>query len=200
MHANTSFRWRHRFLHWAKLDRPASLAGIAEVDETFLLESQKGQKQLDRKPRKRGGVAAKRGISSELVNIVVARDRARQTIDFIAGRGALKASALHQHLLPKLQPDVLLVSDANAAYRKFAREAGIAHHSVNLRRSMRTRGAIHVQHVNSYHERFKGWLRHFNGVATRYLENYLGWCWAIDEDRIAGAERFLRAALGKFNS
>jgi transposase-like protein len=200
VHANTSFRWRHRFLHWAKLDRPASLAGIAEVDETFLLESQKGQKQLDRKPRKRGGVAAKRGISSELVNIVVARDRARQTIDFIAGRGALKASALHQHLLPKLQPDVLLVSDANAAYRKFAREAGIAHHSVNLRRGTRTRGAIHVQNVNSYHGRFKGWLRHFNGVATRYLENYLGWRWAIDGERIATAEQFLRAALGKFNS
>ena len=180
---------------------PASLAGIgSEVDETFLLESEKGHKQLARKPRKRGGVAAKRGISSELVNIVVARDRARQTIDFIAGRGALKAIALHQYLLPKLQPDVLLVSDANAAYRKFAREAGIAHQSVNLRQGVRSRGAIHIQNVNSYHGRFKGWLRHFNGVATRYLENYLGWRWAIDGKRIDDAERFLRAALGKFNS
>ncbi len=200
VHANTSFRWRHRFLQWTKLDRPASLAGIAEVDETFLLESEKGHKQLARKPRKRGGVAAKRGISSELVNIVVARDRARQTIDFIAGRGALKASALHQYLLPKLQPDVLLVSDANGAYRKFAREAGIAHQSVNLRQGVRSRGAIHIQNVNSYHGRFKGWLRHFNGIATRYLENYLGWRWAIDGKRIDDAERFLRAALGKFNS
>ena len=199
VHANTSFRWRHRFLQWAKLDRPASLSGIAEVDETFLLESQKGQKQLSRAPRKRGGAASRRGISSELVNIVVARDRARQTIDFIAGRGALTAAALRQHLLPKLQPDVLLVSDANAAYRKFTREAGIAHQSVNLRRGIRTRGAIHLQHVNAYHSRFKNWLRHFNGVATRYLENYLGWRWAIDGKRITDAERFLRAALGKFN-
>ena len=66
---------------------------IEDVDETFLLESEKGNKQLARKPRKRGGVASKRGISSELVNIVVARDRARQTIDFIAGRGALTAAA-----------------------------------------------------------------------------------------------------------
>jgi hypothetical protein len=50
-----------------------------------------------------------------------------QTIDFIAGRGALTADALHAGLLPKLQADVMLVSDANAAYRRFASEAGLAH-------------------------------------------------------------------------
>ena len=200
VHPNTSFRWRHRFLRWTKFDRPASLAGIVEADETFLLESQKGQNNLNRPARKRGGVASKRGISAELVNIVVARDRGKGTIDFIAGRGALKASALHDCLLPKLQRDVLLVSDANAAYRRFAREAGIAHQSVDLRQGARVRGAIHVQHVNAYHGRFKNWLRHFNGVATSYLENYLGWRWAIDGERIGNAERFLRVALGYFNS
>ena len=198
VHANTSFRWRHRFLQWAKLDRPARLQGIAEADETFLLESRKGAKKLDRPPRKRGGTAKQRGISNELVNIVVARDRSGKTIDFIAGRGALKAAALHRLLLPKLQADVLLVTDANAAYKKFACEAKIAHQAVNLARHRRVDGAMHVQNVNSYHSRFKNWLRHFNGVATRYLANYLGWRWAIDLGRIDSAEHFLRAALGKF--
>lgn len=47
VHRNTSFRWRHRFLHLSKHDRPASLSGIAEADELFLLESQKGARQLD---------------------------------------------------------------------------------------------------------------------------------------------------------
>jgi hypothetical protein len=149
-------------------------------------------------------VAGKRGISAELVNMVVARDRSGQTIDFIAGRGGLTAGALHAGLLPKLQTDVLLVSDANAAYRRFASEAGIAHESVNLRKGLRWRrqtntgAAIHVQNVNSYHSRFKNWLRHFHGVATRYLPNYLGWQWAIDMGRIANSEQFLRAALGHF--
>ena len=55
VHRNTSFRWRHRFLHLAKDDRPAALAGIAEADELFLLESQKGSRKLNRPPRKRGG-------------------------------------------------------------------------------------------------------------------------------------------------
>ena len=27
VHRSTAFRWRHRFLHWAKLDRPGSLNG-----------------------------------------------------------------------------------------------------------------------------------------------------------------------------
>lgn len=197
VHANTSFRWRHRLLHWVKRDRPAKLTGIAEADETFLLESQKGSKQLARKPRRRGAPASRRGISSELVNIVVARDRSGQTIDFIAGRGALKASALHRHLGPVLENDILLVSDANATYRTFAREAGIAHAFINLRQGVRVRAAIHLQNVNGYHSRFKNWLRHFNGVATRYLDNYLGWRWAIDMQRIATGEQMLRAALGQ---
>lgn len=201
VHANTSFRWRHRFLRWAKFDRPAGLQGIVEADEMFLLESQKGDKHLMRTPRKRGGVAAKRGISAQLVNMVVARDRGGQTIDFIAGRGALTAAALHQDLLPTLRTDVILVSDANAAYRQFARESGVVHEYIPLRRGVRLRwsakrgAAIHLQNVNSYHSRFKNWLRHFNGVATRYLDNYLGWQWAIDLNRIASAELFLRAAL-----
>jgi hypothetical protein len=197
VHANTSFRWRHRFLQWARLDPPARLTGIAEADETFLLESEKGHQQLSRTPTKRGGVAATRGITQSLVNIAVARDRGGATIDFIAGQGALKASVLHQLLLPKLHSDVLLVS---AAFRRFAREAGVAHQSVNLRQGIQVRGAVHVENVNAYHSRFKTWLRHFNGAATRYLENYLGWRWAIDLDRIRTAERFLRAALGQFNS
>ncbi len=48
VHRNTAFRWRHRFLHWVKFDRPAALNGIVEADETFLLESQKGSRTLDR--------------------------------------------------------------------------------------------------------------------------------------------------------
>jgi transposase-like protein len=200
VHPNTSFRWRHRFLRWTKLDRPRTLAGVAEADETFLLESQKGSKHLKRKPRRHGGVARKRGISDELVNIVVARDRGGQTIDFLAGRGALTAKALHTHLLPKLERDIILMSDANGAYAKFARQAQLRHETVNLSRGGRVRGAVHIQNVNAYHSRFKNWLRHFNGVATNYLENYLGWRWAIDLRRIDTAEGFLRAALGVFNS
>ncbi|HEX9172868.1 MAG TPA: IS1595 family transposase, partial [Telluria sp.] len=40
----------------------------------------------------------------------------------------------------------------------------------------------------------------FNGVATRYLSNYLGWRWALDAQRISSSDRLLRAAIGIFHT
>jgi len=89
---------------------------------------------------------SKRGIS---------RDRGDQTIDAVTGGGRLTAAQLTQHLLPKLEPQALLVSDANAAYRAFAAKHRIAHQRGNLRAGKRLgRGAapaVHVQNVNAYH-------------------------------------------------
>jgi len=93
VHRNTAFRWRHRFLDQARHDRPKTLSGIAEADEMFILESQKGSRKLDRPARKRGGRAHKRGISGELDCILVARDRSGLTIDAVVGRGSLKSRA-----------------------------------------------------------------------------------------------------------
>jgi len=199
VHRNTSFRWRHRFLDATKHDRPSQLGGIAEADELFLLESEKGARTMRRPPRKRGGAAGKRGISGEQVCVLVARDRTGQTHDFVTGKGPVTKRHLQQHLLPVLERDVLLVTDSNAAYRAFARATGITHEAVNLRAGERVRGAIHVQNVNAYHSRFREWLARFHGVATRYLPNYLGWRWALDLHRIDSPERLLRVALGNFN-
>jgi len=203
VHRNTAFRWRHRFLERVKHDRPAQLTGIVEADEMFLLESQKGSRKLDRKARKRGGRASCRGISRELDCILVARDRSGATIDAVTGRGALKPAQLTQHLLPRLDPQALLVTDANAAYQAFARTHRIAHRSVKLSAGQRVRssleGAIHVQNVNAYHSRFRAWLARFHGVASHRLPNYLGWCWALDGGRINSVEQLLRIAFGVIN-
>jgi transposase-like protein len=195
---NTSFRWRHRFLTLPRTDRPPRLSGITEADEMYLLESEKGARQLDRPARKRGGASSQRGTSFEQVCILVARDRAGQTLDFVTGRGPVSKAALKRCLLPVLDEDVLLVSDSNAAYRYFARDTGISHQAINLKAGLRVKGAIHVQNVNAYHSRFRDWLSRFHGVATHYLPNYLGWRWAVDMQRISSAEAMLRAAAGDF--
>ncbi len=198
--STTTFRWRHRFLTLSKDDRPTCLAGIAEADEMYVLESHKGSRKLDRPPRKRGGKATKRGISNEQMCILVARDRTGQTLDWVPGKGPVTRRQLDQHLLPRLERDVLLVTDAHVAYRSFARSAGITHEAVNLAAGIRARGAIHVQNVNAYHGRLRDWLRPFRGVASRYLGNYLGWRWAIDGQRIVTPDALLRAAIGVFNT
>ena len=196
VHRNTSFRWRHRMLTLTKRDRQVPLRGIVEADEMYVLESQKGARKLIRPARRRGGVAGKRGISGEQVCVLVARDRTGRTHDAVTGKGPVSTAQLKRHLAPVLERDVLLVTDGHAAYRAFARASGITHAAVKLRQGERVRGAVHVQNVNSYHSRLRGWLHHFRGVATRYLDNYCGWRWAIDRQRLANPEAFLCSAAG----
>jgi hypothetical protein len=94
IHSNTAFRWRHRFLKLLNGQQAISLAGIAEADETYFLESQKGRRQgLSRAPRKRGAKASKRGLSAEQTAVLICRDRTGNTADVILGTDGEKALA-----------------------------------------------------------------------------------------------------------
>ncbi len=175
----TAFRWRHRFLTTPKSLMAQILTGVAEVDETVFLRSFKGQRgDLGRKPRHRGGKAAKRGLSREQVPVLVARDRSGATADFIL---VVDDSA---HIAPALQPlvsdDLILCTDGSTSLAAAARALGIEHHAVNLSAGIRIDGPWHIQHVNAYHSRLKAWMRHFHGVATKYLDSYLGWFRAVE--------------------
>ena len=195
VHRTTSFRWRHRFVPGAMRDRPPALSAIVEADETYRLESQKGSRRLTRRPRKRGGVAKRRGINREHDCLLIARDRNGRTLDFHTGQGQVTAAQLHEHLKPVLADDVLLISDSAAAYRHFAAQAGITHEAVNVQTGERVRGAIHVQNVNAWHSRFKSWLVRFRGVASRYLINYSGWQRVLDDRRLTAPAHLLCAAV-----
>jgi transposase-like protein len=62
----TLFYWRHKLLSALKQIEVSNFQGIVEMDETYFLYSEKGQKKIvGRKPRKRGGEAKKRGISKQ---------------------------------------------------------------------------------------------------------------------------------------
>lgn len=190
----TSFRWRHRFVAGAMRERPPTLYAIVEADETYRLESQKGSRSLTRPPRKRGGVARRRGIHREHDCLLVARDRSGRTLDFHPGRGPVTVLQLQRCLTSVLPADVLLISDGALAYRRFATDAGITHEWVNVKAGERSRGAIHIQNVNSWHSRFKGWLVRFRGVASRYLIHYSGWQRMLDARRLTTPAHLLCAA------
>ena len=169
---STAFRWRHRFLE-AVRQAPDRLAGIVEADEIFVLESRKGERKLDRKPRRRGGKARKRGLSREQVPILVAADRAGETLSRTLP--ALNADSVKEALEPVVATDALLVSDANRCYRPVAAALDIPHETINRSAGERVRGALHIQTVNSRHSEIKGFLRRFRGGATKYLDSYLRW-------------------------
>ena len=194
VHRTTSFRWRRRFVPGAARDRPACLAGVAEADETYLLESQKGSRHMSRPARRRGGTAPHRGIGRAHDCLLIARDRTGGTLDFHTGRGPVSAAQLKACIGPVLAGDALLISDGAASYRRFAQDAGIRHAWLNVRAGERKRGDIHLNNVNGWHARFKGWLIRFRGVASRYLIHYSGWQRVLDAGHFTTPAQLLRVA------
>src|SRR5919199_850515 len=177
VHLTTSFRWRHRFLRAPAATREA-LGGVVEADETFFRRSHKGSRRWrrgdappGRGAHRRGERGSRRGASARQVPALIARDRAGHTADAVLPDLGVGAA-----LAPVVAGDAVLGSDGAEAYAAFAAEHGLHHEPVNLAAGIRVReGAFHVQNVNAYHGRLKGWMGRFNGVATRYLPHYLGW-------------------------
>lgn len=193
----TALRWRHRFLALPKEQRAQSLTGVAEIDETYSLRSAKGQRSaLGRKVRRRGGKADKPGLSGQQVPVLVARDRAGETADFILE--ADTSERIVEKLAPLLTTDAILCTEGNSVMMATGRKLGVEHHAVNVAAGVRVDGAWHVQNVNGYHSRLKGWMRRFKGVATKYLDSYLGWHRAIERsaDAVSKPASFLAMAMG----
>ena len=175
VHYTTAFRWRHRFLASLAGDKPKTLSGIVEGDETFILESFKGKRSgMPRKSRKRGGKSAKRGLSAEQIPVLVARDRQGATTDAVLPR--LNRASIAAALGGVVTPANEFCCDGGPAVVAFARRAGIAAHILPMPGKPSPQGPdFHLNNVNAYHGRLKEWLRRFHGVATKNLPNYLGW-------------------------
>ena len=175
--ATTAFRWRHRFLQLAQGVKATALTGVVEADETFFLRSSKGQRP-GRQPRKRGGRASREERGMDLIPVLVARDRSGATADFLLE--AVSKACLSQALKPRIHSDAILCTDGSAAMAAAAHELRLHHEPVNLGAGERVRGPWHIQNANAYHSRLKSWIARFKGVATSYLESYLGWFRALD--------------------
>ena len=175
VHPTTAFRWRHRFLRSPAADKPRTLSGIVEADETFILESFKGRwSDLPRQARKRGGTARHPGLYQDNIPILVARDRKGATFDAVLPQ--VDSASVAGALAGVVTPDNHLVGDGGRAIAAFARKAKIAFHVVPAPGKPTAQAPhLHINNVNAYHGRLKQWLARFNGVATKNLPNYLGW-------------------------
>lgn len=197
VHPATAFRWRHRFLAALHFDKPASLFGLVEADETFILESFKGRRaKLPRPSRKRGGKASKRGLSAEQIPVIVARDRTGATLDAVLPR--LDATSMTAALGNTITRPAELCCDGGSAITAFARRARIRFHVLPAPGLPKPEAPdIHINNVNAYHGRLKEWMRRFHGVATEYLPSYLSWRRTIEAFREASTpEAWVMAAAG----
>ena len=141
---NTALRWRQRFLATAALHRAEREGGIVEADETFFLESFKGQRHLHRPARKRGGI----GQPWERITVLVVRDRSGQTADFQLERADTQHIAAV--LRPLVEPDAILCTDGAAVYKAVSRTLGLTQRPINVQQGIRVReGSFHIQNVNA---------------------------------------------------
>lgn len=188
----TAFLWRHRFLAAPRAVQPRQLTGVVEADETFFLESFKGQRGgLPRPPKKRGMPASKAGLSVEQIPMLVARDRS-SSATLTAVLPSRKAKDIGDRLLPLLSTDSVLCSDGASAYRIIGKTKGIEVKSTPAKKAA---GVYHINNVNAYDSRLKSWMFRFKGVATKYLDNYLGWHRMIDKSASLDVQVFLSASF-----
>ncbi len=190
----TSFRWRHRFLENSSQAKSPEFSGIVEVDETFFAVSEKGSRTLSRSARQRGGVDKRE--RDQRVPVVILRDRTGAMADFVLNYN--EKEEIHDCLLGLIRRESVLCSDGNEAYRSLAEKENIPHQPVIAKAKRRVVDDIfHIQNVNGVIQRLKNWLVRFNGVATRYLESYLGWRRFIEsKDHAKDPIAYLQAAIG----
>jgi len=177
IHISTAFYWRHKVLNAVRSLGESVLQGVIESDETYLIESMKGSRNIThRESRKRGGVAPERGISKSQVSILVAMDRNGNIISRKNGFGRTTAYEIESVLGDFVEPTSILCTDTATNYKKFAKMRKLPHETINASKGIYVKKHIyHIQHVNSYHKQLKQWLDRFQGVSTKWLDNYLYW-------------------------
>ncbi len=192
----TVFYWRHKILNALKQDEIDGFEGIVEIDETYFLYSEKGKKQTNRKPRKRGGKSKYRGISKDQVCVVVARDRTKNTIAKVGCMGRIEKPKLDEVIGDYISQDNIICTDKWRAYKTYCKEKGIKLYQLKPGDTGRViKGIYHIQNVNSFHSRLKKFINKFKGISSKYLDNYLSWYNFLDsighENTVNNIKEFL---------
>ena len=177
-----SFDWRHKLLTSFSSVSVSEFEGIVESDDLFFPISEKGSRTLERKPKKRGEKANKSGISNEKVAIIATCDRSVNKYFEVITTGRISKKGLNKVHQEKLGKATVLCSDSHRSYGAFAKSNTIIHKKFNASKGQKTVDKIyHVQNVNNMDMRLRKFMESFNGVATKYLQNYLNWFLVLEK-------------------
>ena len=174
IHLKTAFYWRHKILDALQnMMSEVQLNGIVEADETYTAISYKGQKnRIPRESHKRGTKAEKRGLSEEKVCIPCGINMNGLSIAKISNLGMPTWKNLQNVLGGKIDKGSILVTDSFRGYHKLTADMEVTH--IRIPRKKHTNGTFNIQLLNNYHSQLKELINvRFNGVSTKYLNNYL---------------------------
>lgn len=172
----TSFDWRHKILSSLSRFTPETLSGEVESDEFEISISKKGSKILDRKPRKRGTDFKRNlGEKTTVIQVVTAVERGGEKFLKAVETKRLTTEEVTKAFDGRLLEGTTLYTDAHPTYKSFAKENPLLKHKTFIAKEHVSKidKKIHVQTVNHTHRELKDFLRQFNGVSSKYLQNYL---------------------------
>ena len=171
----TAFNMRHKVLMTLQdhiENNPVELSGIVELDETFVLESQKGtpiSDSTERTARKHGAKAQKPGISNEYVAICTGVQRDGGVVASSVNRAKPSKNELVMVFDGHIAQETLLLTDGLRSYNVFSGIPGCSVLDVNVEEKD---GFLNLNTVNSLHSFIKETYKQYRGVATKYLNRY----------------------------
>lgn len=178
----TSFAWRHRLLSSFKDVSSEQFIGVVESDETYFLHSEKGSKHLKRGSRKRGSSAKRDGINDEHIAVIVTMDRQGNKAMKVSNKGRITTMHIQKELEGKVSKQSVFCTDGHPSYAGFAKREQLDHKKIIASKGQRVIDRqYHIQNVNSLDSRLKSFMNKFNGVSTKYLQNYLNWFLALEK-------------------
>ena len=212
----TVFLWRHKILSALAKDQCGRrLSGIIEADETYFAVSYKGNHTrnsnfvLPRKAHRRGNDC--KDMTGSRACVMYALERNGQTYGECLGKGQPTVNVISYAFGDRLERESIFISDkASGTCLYFAQRDDIefvsvaAHVNPKLHRSPpEIRGVYHIQNINNMHARFRRFLRPYNGVATKYLNNYVNlFVWLENHKKKGSADlkNDVIFALGEHNT
>ena len=170
-----TFRMRHKFLAALvslQQEEDLSLGEVSELDETFVLDSYKGQElpeEIERKARKHGESAEKRGISNEYVCICTGVQRGGGAIAKTVNRAKPSSKEIQSVFDGHIAEGSLILCDGLKSYRSLEKNVRCTVKDVN---SEAEKKLYNLNTVNSFHSFIKFRYEFYRGVATKYLNRY----------------------------
>ena len=175
----TSFDWRHKILSSLEQFAPKELCNEVECDELEMALSNKGSRNLDRKPRKRGSDFKRNQGKDNLtvVQVVTAVEREGGKYLRAVATKRLSKKDIAEAIGDKLANNATLITDKHPSYKAFAKDNPSLKHKALLAKDHvdKKDKAIHLQRVNNTHAQLRKFMHPFNGVSSKYLQNYLNW-------------------------
>ena len=181
----TGFDRRHKILASLSQYVPGQLSTEVECDELGLALGNKGSKSLEGNPGKRGTDFKRNQGPDQVTTVQVVTAVQRNGDKYLKSVASkrLGKEEIEKVSEGKSADSTTLITDKHPSYKAFAKSnPGIKHKTLLAKDHVdKTDDSVHVQKVNNTHAQPRTFLRPFNGVSSKYLQNYLNWYAYVDK-------------------